>query len=160
MTPLFKKLNYKNQASILSLNSPDSFISELNKMSEFTSVITDESKIPDIDFAIVFVTKQDEIDHYAEKIYPKLKGDAVLWYCYPKGTSKKFKCDFNRDNGWSGLAEYNLESVRQVAIDEDWSALRFRKTEYIKILTRRETFAISSEGKKRVKNAGDKNFNL
>ena len=74
MTPLFKKLNYKNQASILSLNSPDSFISELNKMSEFTSVITDESKIPDIDFAIVFVTKQDEIDHYAEKIYPKLKG--------------------------------------------------------------------------------------
>jgi len=157
MTPLFKKLNYKNQTHILSLNAPDSFLSELSSMSDFATIITDETQITSIEFVIVFGTKQTEIDNFAERIYAKLKGDAVLWFCYPKGTSKKYKCDFNRDNGWSNLAKYNLESVRQVAIDEDWSALRFRKTEFIKTLRRKETFAISAEGKKRVQNAGDTN---
>jgi len=155
MTPLFKKLNYKNQAHILSLNSPDSFNNELQNMSVLATIINDETQLAEIDFAIIFVTKLNEIDNCLERVYPKLKDDAVLWFCYPKGTSRKYKCDFNRDNGWSSLAKYNLESVRQVAVDEDWSALRFRKTEYIKSLTRRETFAISDEGKKRVRNAGD-----
>jgi hypothetical protein len=36
-----------------------------------------------------------------------------------------------------------------VAIDEDWSALRFRKAEYIKSLTRQPSRASSSAGKKR-----------
>ncbi len=150
MTPLFKKLNYKNQPSILSLNSPDSFEDELSKMAEFATILKSESQASLIDFAIVFVTKQNEIDEAIGKVFPKLNGDAVLWFCYPKGTSKKYKCDFNRDTGWSELGKYNMEGVRQVAIDEDWSALRFRKTEYIKTLTRREGYAISDEGKKRI----------
>jgi len=36
-----------------------------------------------------------------------------------------------------------------VAVDEDWSALRFRKTTYIKTLTRNASFAISADGKAR-----------
>jgi hypothetical protein len=32
------------------------------------------------------------------------------------------------------LGEYNLEPVRQVAIDKDWSALRFRRVDKIKTL--------------------------
>mgnify|MGYP005835701873 CR=1 FL=1 len=38
-----------------------------------------------------------------------------------------------------------MEPVRQVAIDEDWSALRFRRVEYIKTMTR--SFAMTLEGK-------------
>lgn len=151
MTPLFKKLNYKNQPSILSLNTPDSFEDELSKMAEFAAILKSESQVSLIDFAIVFVTQQNEIEESIEQLFPKLNGDAVLWFCYPKGTSKKYKCNFNRDTGWSELGKYNLESVRQIAIDEDWSALRFRKTEYIKVLARREDYAISDEGKKRIK---------
>lgn len=147
MTPLFKKLNFKNHAAILVVNSPESFESELAAMAGFTTVYRDESDVSAIDFVIVFVTRQNEIDESIRKIYPKLEGDAILWYCYPKGSSKKYKCDFNRDRGWDKVGEFNLEGVRQVAIDEDWSALRFRKTMHIKNLTR--NFAISEEGKKR-----------
>lgn len=149
MTPLFKKLNFRLPADILAINSPQSFERELIKMAEYTTVHKDESGISHIDFAIVFVKNQNEIDDNIKKIFPKLNGDAILWFCYPKGTSKKYKCNFNRDTGWSELGKFNLEGVRQVAIDEDWSALRFRKTEFIKTLTRRESFAISEEGKKR-----------
>ena len=75
------------------------------------------------------------------------EGDAILWICYPKKSSKKYKCDFNRDSGWTVLGAAGYEPVRMVAIDEDWSALRFRKAENIKTLTRSKT--ISQEGKKR-----------
>jgi hypothetical protein len=49
-----------------------------------------------------------------------------------KGTSKKYSCDFNRDDGWEVLRQAGFDSVRQVAIDDDWSALRFRRFEFIK----------------------------
>ena len=136
MTPLFKKLNYKNQDSILVLRAPASFEVELKSMSMLSTIIKNVSDVIKIDFAMIFVMQQKEIDNSIKQIFTKLNGDAVLWYCYPKGTSKKYKCDFNRDTGWSALGKYNLEGVRQVAIDEDWSALRFRKIEFIKSMTR------------------------
>jgi hypothetical protein len=61
-------------------------------------------------------------------------GDAILWMAYPKGTSKRYECEFNRDNGWDVLGRAGFEGVRQVAIDEDWSALRFRRVEFSKSL--------------------------
>jgi hypothetical protein len=36
-----------------------------------------------------------------------------------------------------------------VAIDEDWSAMRFRKAAYIGKMTRRQDMAMSAEGKKK-----------
>ena len=151
MTPLFKKLNFKDQEQILVINAPTSFDPELSGMAEFAGIKKDIKKVKTIEFVIIFVLTQEQIDNSIELIFPKLNGDAVLWYCYPKGTSKKYKCDFNRDTGWETLGNCNLEGVRQVAIDEDWSALRFRKTEYIKTLTRRESYAISKDGKERTK---------
>jgi len=138
MTPTFKKLNYKEHKQILVLNAPQSFHEELNVMAGFAAVIKSENEIQEIEFAIVFVTKQHEIDEIIPRIYPKLKGDAILWFCYPKATSKKYKCDFNRDTGWGGFRKLKLETIRLVAIDEDWSALRFRKIEFIKTMTRKE----------------------
>jgi hypothetical protein len=138
MTDLFKKLNYKNQPVILALNPPKSFDNELNTMSDLAKIFKSENEIAEIEFALVFVTKQHEIDEIITRIYPMLIGDTILWFCYPKGTSKNYKCDFNRDTGWQGLRKLNLDTVRQVSIDEDWSALRFRKIEYIKVMTRKE----------------------
>lgn len=49
-----------------------------------------------------------------------------------EGTSRRYTCEFNRDTGWAALHKAGFDTVRQVAIDEDWSALRFRRIEYIK----------------------------
>ena len=65
----------------------------------------------------------------------------------PKGTSKKYQCTLNRDKGWEALGEAGFERVRQVAIDEDWTAIRFRRVEFIKTMTRRESFALTKQGK-------------
>jgi uncharacterized protein YbdZ (MbtH family) len=51
---------------------------------------------------------------------------------YPKGTSKSYVSDINRDHGWDIVEETGFRRVSQVAIDKDWSALRFRNTKYVK----------------------------
>jgi hypothetical protein len=149
MTPTLKKLNFKDQPTALVMNAPASFGPEMAALDDQTQVFTDEALLAQVGFAVVFVTQQAEIERAIASLGPKLAGDAVLWFCYPKGTSKRYKCDFNRDTGWAGLGSYDLEGVRQVAIDEDWSALRFRKVGYIKSLTRRPSMALSGEGKQR-----------
>lgn len=148
MTPVFKKLNFKTHKHIVCLNSPASFQKELKAMSEDAEIFESLSSLKSIEFAIVFATTQVQIDKAATQLNKKLMSDAVLWFCYPKGTSKKYTCEFNRDTGWAFLGELGYEGVRQVAIDEDWSALRFRNPDFIKTMTR--SFAMTEKGKAKV----------
>lgn len=151
MDDVFKKLNFKDQPEILVINHPASFQPNLDAMAGLAKIQTDMAKAGKIHFALAFVTKQNEVDMLATQIAAKTEGDALVWFAYPKGTSKKYKCEFNRDTGWAVLGQLGFEGVRQVAIDEDWSALRFRRAEYIKTMTRNEKMALSKEGKARVK---------
>ena len=49
------------------------------------------------------MTKQKEVDALAKAITTRAEGDAVIWFAYPKGTSKNYKSEINRDSGWSAL---------------------------------------------------------
>jgi hypothetical protein len=154
MTPLFKKLNFKGHKAILAIGYPKSFEAELSAMKDFVHIVTDETKITEVEFAICFVTTKAQIDEYAYAVMSKFKGDAILWFCYPKGSSKRYICEFNRDTGWDGLGKYNLEPVRQVAIDDDWSAIRFRRVEFIKTITRAQSGALTDEARRRTSQKG------
>ena len=131
MSKLFDKLNLKDHREILVLSAPASFESELAALIGVT-VFRDPGKVETVRFALAFATTQVEVDHLAKLLSAKAEGDALLWFAYPKGTSKNYLCDFNRDTGWSVLKGAGFDTVRAVAIDEDWSALRFRRVEYIK----------------------------
>lgn len=152
MTPLFNKLNLGTHRDILVVNAPDSFEAELSALTDVT-IRRDPKRLTTIPFAIVFVKTFAEIEAAAQWL-PKAVGDAVIWFAYPKGSSKRYQCEFNRDTGWAALGAVGFEGVRMVAIDEDWSALRFRRTEYIKTLSRAESRAKSPAGKARVKKPG------
>lgn len=150
MSELFAKLNWKNQAEILVINAPASFEAELVRLQNVTIQRSIE-KLEQVTFSLAFVTKQIEVDSLALAIAEKAKGDAIVWFAYPKGTSKKYRCEFNRDSGWSVLGSLGFEAVRQVAIDEDWSALRFRRVAFIKSMRRDPNRAMSEQGQKNVK---------
>ena len=149
MSDIFKKLNLKEQTEILILNAPASFEPELASLQGIT-IQREVKAISEIAFSLAFVTKQKEVDAIAKAIARKTKGDAVIWFAYPKGTSKKYKCEFNRDTGWAALGEAGFEGVRMVAIDEDWSALRFRRAEFVKTMKREEKRTVSKAGKAKV----------
>jgi hypothetical protein len=148
MDNVFKKMNFKNSASVVVINAPVSFELNMEMMKDLTVFHNDLSLMESTDFIIAFCTKQSEVDAVAIDAAAKLADDGLLWFAYPKGTSKKFKCDFNRDTGWIVLGEHGFEPVRMVAIDEDWSALRFRRVEFIKKMTR--SSAITEAGKERI----------
>ena len=123
-------MNLKDQKEIVVLNAPDSFAAELKALKR-VRVHRRISGIKELTFALVFVATKIELDESAKMILSKASGDALLWFAYPKGTSTKYKCEVNRDSGWDILRKSGFDTVRQVAIDEDWSALRFRRIEFI-----------------------------
>jgi hypothetical protein len=153
MSDVFKKLNLKDQQEILVLNAPASFAAELDQL-EQVAVQRSVDAVQRVVFALAFATKQDELDHFARAIAQKAEGDAIVWFAYPKGSSKNYTCEFNRDTGWTVLGQLGFEPVRQVAIDADWSALRFRRVEFIKSMTRNKQWAMTEQGKQRAGGAG------
>lgn len=148
MQSTFQKLNLKDQKQIVILNAPASFEAELKTL-RGVDVVRDLKGAKEIDFSLAFVTKQDEIDAFAREIAGKAKADAVIWFAYPKGTSKKYKSEIGRDTGWKILGKLGYEGVRAVAIDEDWSGARFRRVEFIKTMNRDKSWAMTKEGKAR-----------
>ena len=55
----------------------------------------------------------------------QLEPGGALWVAYIKGTSTK-KTDINRDSIREYVATIGLDTVSQIAIDDDWSALRLK----------------------------------
>jgi hypothetical protein len=151
MTPLFKKLNLKEQTEIIVINAPDSFESELVSLSG-VAILRSLATARQVTFSLCFVTTQEEINQIISQLAAKVEGDATIWFAYPKGSSKKYKSEINRDKGWEMLGQHGYEPVRQVAIDEDWSALRFRRVEFIKSMKRSQKMALSQQGKAKSKN--------
>lgn len=144
-TALFERLNLKDQREIIVLNAPESFEAELAQLQGIT-IQRDAAQIAGCPFVLAFVTELPEIERIVGMIAAQTRGDALIWFAYPKGSSKRYRCGFNRDTGWAALGAAGFEGVRQVAIDEDWSALRFRRAEFIKTLTRAPQRRITNQG--------------
>ena len=120
-------------------------------MKNITSIKTDIKGLKEFEFILTFLKTKDEIDDIVPFIAKKLKGDGIVWFAYPKGTSKKYKVAVSRDKGWDILGQMGFEGVRAVAIDDDWSALRFRRIEYIKVMKRNPNLAMIQKVKIKTK---------
>jgi hypothetical protein len=148
MTPLFQKLNLKDHRKIVVLNAPESFEKELRALTG-VSIARSHAALQEIAFFLAFVTKQAQVDEAARAIAKKGLGDPVVWFAYPKQSSKRYTCEFNRDTGWTELGKAGFEPVRMVAIDEDWSAMRVRRVERIKAMKRDPRRTLSAAGRKK-----------
>ncbi len=149
MTPLFKKLQYKNSPVILIQKAPIEFDAEMQEQGMFCKIDLKPQEGQQYDFILNFVYACAEIATLAQATAPILSEDGGYWFAYPKKSSKKYKTDLGRDDSWQALGDLGYEGVRMIAIDEDWSALRFRKIENIKSLQRDVKRTMSAEGKKR-----------
>ncbi len=143
---LWKKLNLKEEKQVAVLNSPPEFDQHLADLAEVKVVRRIASKSA-CRFLIGFAQTLKEIEKLVAQIGRMPDGDVIVWICYPKKTSKRYVCEFNRDTGWESLGALGLEGVRQVAVDEDWSALRFRRVEFIKDMKRDSKRALTAQGK-------------
>jgi len=131
MPTVFEKLHLKAQGTIVVLNAPSSFETEFATL-DGVKVMRDAKRATSIEFAIAVATTQNQLDLASTVLTEHAIGEAMVWIAYPKGTSKRYSCEFNRDSGWTVLRNAGFDTVRMVAIDNDWSALRFGRIEFIK----------------------------
>jgi hypothetical protein len=132
MQDLLTKLNYKGHKRIAVINAEENFFSEIAK--ELNDVIIDneiDQRCP-YEFMILFVRSIAEVDQLAPVALHNLTADGILWFCYPKKSSKKHSSNLERDHGWKALNDAGFHGIRMVALNDDWSAMRFRNIKYIR----------------------------
>jgi hypothetical protein len=76
------------------------------------------------DVIVAFVRARAELDTVAAPAIKAALRDKLAWIAYPK--AGQLGTDLNRDILAKSLAGQGVQPVRQIAIDEVWSALRFR----------------------------------
>jgi hypothetical protein len=79
---------------------------------------------------IVFIENSKDYLNFLKKDLKHIEPDSVLWFAYPKGTSKR-KTDINRDTIRTTGEEFGITTVTAISIDDTWSGLRFRPIEKV-----------------------------
>lgn len=132
MSTLLEKLNYKGSDRIAILNAEENFLTSLSKDLNGTKVDREIDPRFPYRFIMIFVKNQAEAENFTPIALHNLLCDGILWFCYPKKTSKKYKSNIDRDHGWKSLNDAGFQGVRLVSLDDDWSAFRFRSIRFIK----------------------------
>lgn len=105
------------------VNAPSGTLSKLEPLPAGAKVTTKASKA---DVVLGFAKGQAELMKIAPVAIKMAKADGLLWLCYPKGGAKA-NTGLDRDVLWQIVEErHGLEGVTLVAVDETWSAMRFR----------------------------------
>lgn len=153
MNAVIKKLQLKDQGKpVLILNAPEEYCEIISEFDTETQTEINEKKYH---FVQVFGKSMAELKDLAVKAVSVVEEDGLLWLCYPKKSSKKYKgSDCSRDVVIYIFQDEGYEPVRQISIDDDWSALRFRQVDKIKTMNRKS--AVTEKGKERIKSKGVK----
>ena len=140
-----RKLNLADRSAVLLIDAPE-------EAAPLAAALEDRITLAaPADAALLFATRRDRVQQLLPELTAALTGDAVLWLCYPKARSKRHAADFNRDTITELPGAFGFEPVRQVAIDADWSALRFRRVEFVRTMTRAR--AVTETGRARIRAA-------
>jgi hypothetical protein len=131
---LFEKLQYKDEKNLLIQGLPSSIEKQFSRLA-FAKNVTPLLKSRRIDFALVFAVNENQLNGILRDVLPALHDEAKLWIAYPKSSSK-IVTNLNRDCSWDMVVNAGYESVRSIALDTVWSALRFKRAEHIKEMAR------------------------
>jgi len=126
LSPLIKKLQLCTGLRALLLNAPGGYLESLVELPE--GVRFDTQPVGQYDFVQVFIKDSLEYQRFYPEAQRAIKFDGLLWICYPKKTGT-ISSDLSRDIIWELTRGSGLHPVTQIAIDETWSALRFRPDE-------------------------------
>lgn len=82
--------------------------------------------LAEAEVVVQFVRNRTEFEAKIPPLLKSIRADAILWVAYPKLTSK-LAGDISRDVIHSGAPSLGIDCVSQIAIDEDWSAMRMKR---------------------------------
>jgi hypothetical protein len=122
MATLAQKFQLKNSQGLMLVNPPPGY----DRFLVSEGIATAERA----DAVLIFTNSLAEVEQIVPPAFKSVPADALVWVAYPKGSSG-VKTDVNRDKLWDALKPTGWRPVRQIAVDDIWSALRFRPAEKV-----------------------------
>ena len=111
------KLQLKPGQSVAVVNAPD------DSALEFANHPVSE-RPDDADAVIVYAPNRAALEDRLDTFVPHASRDALTWVAYPK--AGQLGTDLNRDILAKLVRRHQVRPVRQVSLDDVWSALRLR----------------------------------
>jgi hypothetical protein len=126
---LAKKLQIKPAHRILLVNAPVNYEELLGPLPKEAQAF----KQADGTFDVVqlFVMNSEELQRDLAWLRDHLRTDTILWITYPKKSSG-IESDLEMMQSWDETSKYGLSGVAAAAINETWTALRFRPSSQVK----------------------------
>jgi len=129
MGSVVKKLGLKPGMRMLVVAAPSGYLKSLAPLPE--GIAVSETIGSGHDFVQFFAIRKSEIEKSVKKLLRSSAPGARFWITYPKKTSGVVS-DLSREQVWAAMEGTGWRPVTQIAIDEVWSALRFRPLEDVK----------------------------
>jgi hypothetical protein len=122
-TPVARKLGMNPGMRALIIAPPPGYLKLLTPAPDGLTVSSRADGM--YPFVQIFATRLPEIRAFARKLPKHAAPNALVWISYPKKTSK-VEGELSRDVIREAMNGTGWRAVSIVAIDEIWSALRFR----------------------------------
>jgi len=126
MKKLLEKLNYKDQQRIVLLNADDKLRKQFAAALKHITIDADIDPRFPYHFMMIFVKNVAEVENVTTGVIHNLSDDGVLWFCFPEKSSTKLETDLSKDFGWKSLNDSGFQGKQLIAVNNDWSALRFK----------------------------------
>ncbi len=123
VNPIVKKLGIKAGMRALVVAAPDGYLRRLTPLPEGVKIATKPTGT--YEFVQFFATRMAHIEKTAPGLVQRATPGAVFWITYPKKTSG-IDSDLSRDILAAAMTDNGWRPVSIVALDDVWSALRFR----------------------------------
>ncbi|HKS69061.1 MAG TPA: hypothetical protein VJQ45_01480 [Ktedonobacterales bacterium] len=121
-TPLAKKLRILPGSRVLILGAPQGFAQTLDPLPEGTTIAARPDGTYDI--VLAFAGDSAQLAAVRDAAIAATKPGGALWFAYPKKSTGKG--DLQRESVWELVRPTGWGPVAQIALDETWSALRFK----------------------------------
>ena len=118
-----QKLQIKPNRTALFVNVPKGYEAKIAPLPEGVFVV----KKPGVhvDCIQLFVDSRADLERWVPELRKQIGPAGLLWVTYHKG-APGVKTDINRDSIHEYARTIGMQTVAQVAIDDDWSAMRLK----------------------------------
>ncbi len=117
--PVAERLQVKGERRLAVLNAP-------TLVDERIGVLDRRCETGAADVVLIFAGDRRQLEADLPGVLDIAPGGAIIWIAYPKLTSK-LAGDLNRDLIHGLVGQWGLDTVSQIAIDDDWSAMRMKR---------------------------------
>jgi hypothetical protein len=126
---LAKKLQIKPAHRVLLVNAPANYGELLQPLPREAQLLTKADGTYDV--VQLFVMNSQELKRDLLWLQNHLRPDTIFWITYPKKSSG-IESDLEMMQSWDETSRYGLSGVAAAAVNETWTALRFRPSSQVK----------------------------